>query len=60
LASLGESGEGGENDEELAGMLEGMMAQLMSKEILYEPLKELGDKVCVLLLRFDVDLERLF
>ncbi|TFK18847.1 Pex19-domain-containing protein [Coprinopsis marcescibilis] len=36
-------GEGGENDSELAGFLESMMGQLMSKEILYEPLKELAD-----------------
>ena len=28
------------------GMLELMMDSLLSKEILYEPLKELGDKVC--------------
>lgn len=26
-------------------MLEGMMAQLMSKDILFDPLKELGSKV---------------
>jgi peroxin-19 len=45
LASLGGEGEGG--DDELSGMLEGMMGQLMTKEVLYEPLKELGDKVCL-------------
>lgn len=28
-------------------MLETMMQQLMSKEILYEPLKELKEQVCV-------------
>ncbi|EAU86564.1 peroxin19 Pex19p [Coprinopsis cinerea okayama7 len=33
----------GENESELAGFLESMMSQLMSKEILYEPLKELRD-----------------
>ena len=37
--------DGSDNDEELQGMLEAMMQQLMSKEILYEPLKELNDKV---------------
>ncbi|KAN0064237.1 Peroxisome chaperone and import receptor [Thecaphora frezii] len=45
LAALG--GEGGDNgfdNPELAKMLEGMMDELMSKEILYEPLKELKDK----------------
>jgi peroxin-19 len=36
---------GGENEEELAGFLETMMGQLMSKEILYDPLKELSEKV---------------
>lgn len=35
----------GDSDEELQGMLETMMQQLMSKEVLYEPLKELHDKV---------------
>ena len=34
----------GDNDE-LQTILETMMQQLMSKEILYEPLKELYDKV---------------
>ncbi|KAI0777428.1 Pex19-domain-containing protein [Trametes elegans] len=33
-----------ENEEELQGLLENMMSQLMSKEVLYEPLKELHDK----------------
>ncbi|PCH37145.1 Pex19-domain-containing protein [Wolfiporia cocos MD-104 SS10] len=40
---LGDLG-GGESEEELQKLLEGMMTQLMSKEILYEPLKELHDK----------------
>jgi len=46
LASLGDLGlgEGAETDEEFAGFLENMMGQLMSKEVLYEPLKELSDK----------------
>jgi len=35
---------GGESEEELQTLLEGMMTQLMSKEILYEPLKELHTK----------------
>ena len=34
-----------ESEEELKGILETMMSQLMSKEVLYEPLKELHDKV---------------
>ncbi|THH27139.1 hypothetical protein EUX98_g7046 [Antrodiella citrinella] len=42
LGSLGS--EGGESDEDLQGILESMMSQLMSKEVLYEPLKELHDK----------------
>jgi len=41
---LAQLGEGGENEEELEGIIEGMMKQLMSKSILYEPLKELSDK----------------
>lgn len=48
LGEGGEGGEGGENEEELQGMLEMMMNSLMSKEVLYEPLKELGDKVRLL------------
>ncbi|KAF8900708.1 Pex19 protein family-domain-containing protein [Gymnopilus junonius] len=42
----GEDKEGlgeGSGEEQLAGMLEGLMGQLMSKEVLYEPLKELSD-----------------
>lgn len=42
LAALGENG--GESEEELQGMLETMMSQLMSKDVLYEPLKELHEK----------------
>ncbi|KAH9940274.1 Pex19 protein [Amylocystis lapponica] len=34
----------GESEEDLQGVLETLMGQLMSKEILYEPLKELHDK----------------
>ncbi|TFK83339.1 Pex19-domain-containing protein [Polyporus arcularius HHB13444] len=33
-----------ESEEELKGILETMMSQLMSKDVLYEPLKELDDK----------------
>jgi hypothetical protein len=33
------------DDGELQKLLEGMMGQLMSKEVLYEPLNELNDKV---------------
>lgn len=47
LGQLGESG--GENEAELHGLLETMMSQLMSKEVLYEPLKELHEKVSRLL-----------
>lgn len=50
LTSEALQGEGGENEEELQGMLEMMMGSLMSKDVLYEPLKELGEKVCS---RFD-------
>lgn len=35
---------GGEDEEEMQGVLEAMMGQLMGKDILYEPLKELSDK----------------
>lgn len=41
LSDMG--GEGADGD--VQGMLEGMMAQLMSKELLYEPMKELDEKV---------------
>ena len=34
-----------ESEEDLRGILEPMMSQLMSKDVLYEPLKELHDKV---------------
>lgn len=46
LDELGLGGEGdGENGGDIQKMLEGMMAQLMSKDILYDPLKELDSKV---------------
>ncbi|KAG2364950.1 Pex19 protein [Suillus spraguei] len=35
---------GGEGEEEMQGVLEAMMGQLMGKDVLYEPLKELSDK----------------
>ena len=38
--------DGDESEEQLKGILESMMSQLLSKEVLYEPLKELHDKVC--------------
>jgi len=44
LAQFGAGGDG-ESEEELHGLLETMMGQLMSKEVLYEPLKELHDKL---------------
>ncbi|OAX36256.1 Pex19-domain-containing protein [Rhizopogon vinicolor AM-OR11-026] len=43
LSQLGDLGEG-EGEEELQGVLEAMMGQLMGKDVLYEPLKELSDK----------------
>lgn len=43
LSQLGEGGE--ETEEQIQGLLESMMSQLMSKDVLYEPLKELHDKV---------------
>lgn len=45
LSSLGENGEVPEGEEGMTQMLEKMMGELMSKEVLYEPLKELRDKV---------------
>ncbi|KAK9463901.1 Pex19 protein family-domain-containing protein [Lipomyces oligophaga] len=49
MKQLGQSASGGESeelgsDDELKKMLTGMMEQLTSKEILYEPMKELDDK----------------
>ncbi|KAF9223029.1 hypothetical protein BS17DRAFT_706825 [Gyrodon lividus] len=45
LEGLGDlSGDAPEGEEQLQGVLEAMMGQLMSKEVLYEPLKELYDK----------------
>ncbi|KIJ58172.1 hypothetical protein HYDPIDRAFT_119857 [Hydnomerulius pinastri MD-312] len=41
---LGDLGGGAESEEDLQGVLEAMMGQLMGKEVLYEPLKELSDK----------------
>ena len=35
----------GEGDDELGGLLDGMMAQLMTKEVLEEPMSELASKV---------------
>ncbi|KAF9038830.1 Pex19-domain-containing protein [Hymenopellis radicata] len=45
---MGEDGEGGDENE-IANVLEKMMGQLMSKDILYDPLKELHDKFPVYL-----------
>ncbi|KIL65152.1 hypothetical protein M378DRAFT_1039533 [Amanita muscaria Koide BX008] len=44
LKSIKGIGEGEEDETELAGFLEGIMGQLLSKEVLYDPLKELCDK----------------
>ncbi|KAJ8596672.1 Pex19 protein [Rhizopogon salebrosus TDB-379] len=43
LSQFGDLGEG-EGEDELQGVLEAMMGQLMGKDVLYEPLKELSDK----------------
>jgi len=43
LGDLGLGDGGGDEEKELAGFLETMMGQLMTKEVLYEPLKELSD-----------------
>ncbi|KAF8622322.1 hypothetical protein AX15_007131 [Amanita polypyramis BW_CC] len=44
LASLKDMGLEDGSEEELAGFLQNMMGQLVSKDVLYEPLKELSDK----------------
>ena len=44
LGDFGDLGEGGD-DKELAGLLENMMGELMTKSILYEPISELAQKV---------------
>ncbi|KAL9932611.1 hypothetical protein V8E36_008728 [Tilletia maclaganii] len=46
FATMGNGGAGpdGEAEPELAKMMESMMGNLLSKDILYGPLKELGDK----------------
>jgi peroxin-19 len=38
-------GKDGDDAKDVQGVLETLMGQLMSKEVLYEPLKELNDKV---------------
>lgn len=45
LKGLGEEGEDPAAEQELTDVLQAMMGQLMSKEVLYEPLKELYEKV---------------
>ena len=45
LSSLGNMGDEGDTEEGLQGFLETMMSQLISKEVLYEPLKEMHEKV---------------
>ncbi|KAN0086032.1 peroxisome chaperone and import receptor [Tylopilus felleus] len=44
LKDLGNVGEGANSEEHLQGVLEEMMGQLMGKDVLYEPLKELHEK----------------
>jgi peroxin-19 len=46
MAALG-GAEGIEGEEGISKMLESMMGELMSREILYEPLNELKEKVCL-------------
>lgn len=45
LSSLNNTGADEDGEEGLQGLLETMMSQLMSKEVLYEPLKEMHEKV---------------
>lgn len=48
LEGLGDlSGDGAGSEEQLQGVLEAMMGQLMGKDVLYEPLKELHDKASI-------------
>jgi peroxin-19 len=44
LSQLGIDGDGGEGDDDISGLLDGMMAQLMTKEVLEEPMGELAAK----------------
>jgi peroxin-19 len=46
LEALFDSLGDGDSEKELEGFLETMMSQLLSKDVLYEPLKELSDGVC--------------
>ena len=41
-------GGGGDGTDDVQGLLESMMSQLMSKDLLYDPLKELDDKVSLI------------
>ena len=46
LAKLGQEGGLGDGDEDdLGGLLDGMMSSLMTKEVLEEPMSELASKV---------------
>lgn len=45
MAGMGGAAGGLGGEEGMQGMLDEMMEQLMSRELLYEPLKELSDKV---------------
>jgi hypothetical protein len=47
LSQLGGLGGDAQDEENLQGMLETMMGQLMSKEVLHEPLKELYEKASI-------------
>lgn len=44
MKQLGGGGEGGAGEEDFSGMLVNMMEQLTSREVLYEPMKELSEK----------------
>lgn len=46
LSSLNNIGDDKEAGEELEGIVEFIMSQLVSKQVLYEPLKEIHEKVC--------------
>jgi peroxin-19 len=45
LRSLGDLDLGEDADNELGGLLERMMTQLLNKDVLYDPLRELADGV---------------
>ena len=52
MGELGKFAEGEGGEQQLQDMLEVMMGQLMTKDVLYEPLKELAEKVCAVLAHY--------